>query len=88
MNAKKAKLLRRFVKQAAVDKEGNPLQAVGYYEDTNKRKTVEVEKISGDGKGTYTDKEVIAPGMVRLGDRTVKGVYRKMKKQFKLMTGK
>lgn len=82
MNAKKAKLLRRLIKQAAVDEKGQPLDDSSYVENTRNRKTVNVEKVSGDGKSTYVDKEVISAGTIKLESRTRKGLYRKMKKAF------
>lgn len=82
MNSKKAKLLRRYVRMSAIDKEGTPLEDSGYVEDEKARKFVDVEKISGDGKSTYTDRQQISAGTISLAPRTVKGLYRKMKKTF------
>ena len=41
-----------------------------------------VEKVSGDGKSTYKDKEQIAAGTIKVEAHTIRGVYRGMKKQF------
>lgn len=81
MNAKKAKKLRQMARQFAVNDKGEPLDGVSYLENTSHRKFQEVEKISGDGKSTYKDKEQIAMGTIRVAPRTVKGVYKQMKKQ-------
>ena len=82
MNAKKAKLLRRLVRNAAVDEKGVPIQEGGYVENTGHRKYVTVEKVSGDGKSTYTDKEQIAAGTISVEKRSVKGLYKTMKKKY------
>lgn len=81
MNAKKAKKLRQLVRMAARDADGTPLPEVSYLENHGHRKFVTVEKISGDGKSTYKDKEQIAAGTIKVEARTVRGVYRGMKKQ-------
>lgn len=85
MNAKKAKKLRQMARAVAVavavNEKGEPLDAVSYLENTGNRKFVEVEKVSGDGKSTYKDKEQIAMGTIKVAPRTVKGVYRHLKKQ-------
>jgi hypothetical protein len=85
MNAKKAKALRRLVKQAAVDANGKPIEVadVEYLEDVRARKFVDVEKVSGDGKSTYKDKEQIAMGTIRVAQRSLKGIYKTMKKQYR-----
>ena len=82
MNAKKAKKLRQLVRMAARDTEGNPLPSVSYVENQGHRKFVTVEKVSGDGKSTYKDKEQIAAGTIEVEAHTIRGVYRGMKKQF------
>lgn len=82
MNAKKAKKLRQLVRLAARDEKGEPLPEVSYSENTGNRKFVTVEKVSGDGKSTYKDKEQIAMGTIRVDPRTIRGVYRGMKKKF------
>lgn len=82
MNAKKAKALRRLVRSAAIDEKGEPIEAVSYVENTSARKFVEVEKVSGDGKSTYKDKEQISMGTIRVAPRTIKGVYKMMKKKY------
>lgn len=82
MNAKKAKKLRQLVKMAARDSEGIPLPKEGYIENNNNRKFVTVEKVSGDGKSTYKDKELVSIGTIRIAPRTVRGIYRGMKKKY------
>lgn len=82
MNAKKLKKLRQLVRAAARDTTGEPLPAVGYSENTLNRKYVNVEKVSGDGKSTYKDREQIASGTIRVEPRTMRGVYRGMKRKF------
>ena len=82
MNAKKAKKLRQLVRMAARDDKGEPLPEVTYLENHKNRKFMSVEKISGDGKSTYQDKEQIASGTIKVEPRTVRGVYQGMKKKF------
>lgn len=77
MNAKKAKILRRLVKSIA--KSENPLEPVSYVEDLKSRTYVEVEKVSGDGKSTYTDQELLSVGTIKLNKTSAKGVYRTLK---------
>lgn len=81
MNAKKAKKLRQLVRMAARDDKGEALPSGGYTENQNNRKFVMVEKVSGDGKSTYKDKEMIAAGTISVDRRTIRGVYQGMKKQ-------
>ena len=81
MNAKKAKKLRQMGRAVAVNDKGEPLDAVSYLENTGNRKFVTVEKVSGDGKSTYKDKEQIAHGTLKVAPATVKGVYKHLKKQ-------
>jgi len=82
MNSKKAKKLRQLVRVAAKDDKGVALTAVGYTENQRNRKFVTVEKVSGDGKSTYKDKEQVSAGTIRVEPRTIRGVYRGMKKKF------
>lgn len=81
MNAKKAKKLRQMARAVAVNEKGESLDSISYLENTANRKFVTVEKVSGDGKSTYKDKEQIAMGTIKVAPRTVKGVYRHLKKQ-------
>lgn len=81
MNAKKAKKLRQMARAVAVNDKGEPLEAVSYLENTSHRKFQTVEKVSGDGKSTYTDKEQITHGTLKVAPSTVKGVYKHLKKQ-------
>lgn len=81
MNAKKAKKLRKLIRLVVRDEKGEPLPKISYSENIKNRKFVTVEKVSGDGKSTYKDKEPIAMGTISVDPRTVRGVYRNMKKK-------
>ena len=82
MNAKKAKKLRQLIKISGRDENGEALPEVNYIENVNARKFVNVEKVSGDGKSTYQDKEQIATGTIKLDPRSTKGLYKGLKKKF------
>lgn len=75
MNVKKAKLLRQIVRATASDRE-----LLSYQEQTSQRRYRDVEKISGDGKSTYVDKEPIATGPIRVNPTTQRGIYRALKR--------
>ena len=86
MNRAKAKQLRRYVKQIAIDdKTGAQLPKDGYYEVEKNRKYISIEKPSGDGKSTYTDQQQIAPGTIRVIPKTQRGIYKALKKSLKRM---
>jgi hypothetical protein len=81
MNAKKAKLLRKLARDTAREPEtGETLPESRYHENTRRRKYKNVTRTSGDGKSTYTDKELVATGTITCDKRTVRGLYREMKK--------
>lgn len=80
MNVKKAKQLRKIVRQAVV---GKNVPRVEYIEVERNRKYQAVEKISGDGKSTYTDRVQVASGTMRLDPRSQRGMYQELKKAFK-----
>lgn len=82
MNAKKAKKLRQLTRLAAVDENGTALPDTNYMENSNNRKYVTVEKVSGDGKSTYQDREQVSLGTIKLDPRSIKGLYKGLKKKF------
>jgi hypothetical protein len=92
MNAKKAKKLRKMLRQveAGQKADGKEVSPVAYFEDTRKRKYITVPKTSfnplvpindgSDPNKSPTERIQVAPGTIQVAPDTVKGFYKKLKK--------
>lgn len=81
MNSKKAKALRRVLKnlQAQQNPNDQALPQVAYTENKQNRKMISVEDLDKDGN-TVTKEIPIAAGTVSVDKRTVRGLYKHLKK--------
>jgi hypothetical protein len=81
MNAKLAKQIRKSAKLLSVEEDGTPFPEFGQIEDTNKRKKRYdiIKNAEGKDEVKKTD---LSLGMIRNDGRTLRGVYRFLKKEF------
>jgi len=79
MNAKKAKALRRVLKNLAKQNPDKVLPDVAYTEDPTKRKMLTVKDMDKDGQ--LVDKEIaISAGTVSVNPSSKRGLYNHLKK--------
>jgi predicted RNA-binding protein with RPS1 domain len=82
MNAKLAKQLRKTAKILSVEEDGTPFVSYAQVEDTSKRKKRFEMFKNEEGKDDFRKIE-LSLGMMSNADRSVRGVYRHLKKQLK-----
>jgi len=84
MNAKKAKKLRQMLRQveASQKADGKEVTAVSYTEDERKRKYAMVPTKQG-GASSDMERVVVAAGTVTIAPNTVKGLYKRLKEQYR-----
>ena len=78
MNSKKAKALRRALKN--LQKQNPNLPEVNYLENERNRKTVAVENIDPSTGKLVTNNIVISAGTVTVNLKSIRGVYLRLKK--------
>jgi len=79
MNAKKAKALRRVMKNLAAQNPDRVLADVAYTEDQSRRKTITVQDMDKDGQ--LVEKVIpISAGTVSVNPSSKRGLYNHLKK--------
>ena len=77
MNAKKAKALRKLVRNA-LSTQPELFKGEHFIENESKRKVIQVEDLDEDGK-VVTKKVAISPGQLTLNPTTARGLYTTLK---------
>lgn len=77
MNSKKAKALRKVLKNLQTQQPDIP--KLEYTENKQNRKFISVEDLDADGN-TITKQIPIASGTVTVNERSIRGLYKRLKK--------
>lgn len=81
MNAKKAKALRKLLRNMAAQYKEGKLPAVDYTTVPNTEKSFMMEKTDENGAVTGVEKKVVFSGQQRVAPRSERAVYLHLKKE-------
>jgi hypothetical protein len=79
MNSKKAKAIRKAIRNAQKNQPDLFKDGQEYIENESKRKTVEIEDLDADGN-VFTKKVAISLGQLTTNPASQRGLYKQLKK--------